>query len=208
MLVRRSPRRPDGSHRGRPRRHRPGPLGRGHRRVPLGADRRLGGARRHRGSCVDAGRRASPPICSRPTPTTWCFDGDAGRVPRGRHPGGADRPGTSSPPLGRREPARSSRLRLHGQAGRRSRSAPTWPWSRSTPRPGKVDARRASWQSTTPARILNPLLAEGQVHGGLAQGVAQALLEEVRFDDDGNPLTVHLRRLRGHLGGRAADVRA
>jgi carbon-monoxide dehydrogenase large subunit len=38
-------------------------------------------------------------------------------------------------------------------------------------------------------RILNPLLAEGQVHGGLAQGAAQALYEEVRFDDDGNPLT-------------------
>jgi carbon-monoxide dehydrogenase large subunit len=37
--------------------------------------------------------------------------------------------------------------------------------------------------------ILNPLLAEGQVHGGLAQGAAQALLEEVRYDDDGNPLT-------------------
>ena len=38
-------------------------------------------------------------------------------------------------------------------------------------------------------RILNPMLAEGQVHGGLAQGAAQALFEEVRFDDDGNPLT-------------------
>ncbi|MCX7621346.1 MAG: xanthine dehydrogenase family protein molybdopterin-binding subunit [Acidimicrobiales bacterium] len=37
--------------------------------------------------------------------------------------------------------------------------------------------------------ILNPLLAEGQVHGGLAQGAAQALLEEVRYDADGNPLT-------------------
>ena len=41
-------------------------------------------------------------------------------------------------------------------------------------------------------RILNPLLAEGQVHGGLAQGVAQALLEEVRYDDDGNPVTANL----------------
>lgn len=40
-------------------------------------------------------------------------------------------------------------------------------------------------------RILNPLIAEGQVHGGLAQGAAQALLEEVRFDDDGNPLTAN-----------------
>jgi carbon-monoxide dehydrogenase large subunit len=41
-------------------------------------------------------------------------------------------------------------------------------------------------------RILNPLLAEGQVHGGLAQGVAQALLEEVRYDEDGNPVTANL----------------
>jgi carbon-monoxide dehydrogenase large subunit len=37
--------------------------------------------------------------------------------------------------------------------------------------------------------LLNPLLAEGQVHGGLAQGTAQALLEEVLYDADGNPLT-------------------
>ena len=41
-------------------------------------------------------------------------------------------------------------------------------------------------------RILNPLLADGQVHGGLAQGVAQALLEEVRYDPDGNPITSNL----------------
>jgi carbon-monoxide dehydrogenase large subunit len=38
-------------------------------------------------------------------------------------------------------------------------------------------------------RILNPLLAEGQRHGGIAQGVAQALYEHVRYDDDGNPVT-------------------
>ena len=37
--------------------------------------------------------------------------------------------------------------------------------------------------------ILNPLLAEGQRHGGLAQGAAQAMLEEVCFDEDGNPTT-------------------
>ena len=40
--------------------------------------------------------------------------------------------------------------------------------------------------------ILNPLLAEGQVHGGIAQGVGQALLEEFAYDDDGNPLTGNL----------------
>jgi aerobic carbon-monoxide dehydrogenase large subunit len=37
-------------------------------------------------------------------------------------------------------------------------------------------------------RILNPVLAEGQVLGGIAQGVAQALFEEVRYDEDGNCL--------------------
>ncbi|MFO7270280.1 MAG: molybdopterin-dependent oxidoreductase [Sphaerobacter thermophilus] len=37
--------------------------------------------------------------------------------------------------------------------------------------------------------IMNPMLVEGQVHGGLAQGIAQALLEEVRYDDNGQLLT-------------------
>ena len=37
--------------------------------------------------------------------------------------------------------------------------------------------------------IMNPLIAEGQRHGGLAQGAAQALLEEVLYDEDGNPIT-------------------
>lgn len=37
--------------------------------------------------------------------------------------------------------------------------------------------------------IVNPLLADGQRHGGIAQGIAQALIEEVRYDPDGNLLT-------------------
>ena len=37
--------------------------------------------------------------------------------------------------------------------------------------------------------VVNPLLAEGQRHGGIAQGAAQAMLEEVVYDADGNPLT-------------------
>jgi len=41
-------------------------------------------------------------------------------------------------------------------------------------------------------RVLNPLLLEGQIHGGIAQGAAQALLEEVRYDEDGNPITSNL----------------
>lgn len=45
-------------------------------------------------------------------------------------------------------------------------------------------------------RILNPLLVEGQQHGGLAQGVAQALYEEVVFDPEGQPLTSTLADYR------------
>jgi carbon-monoxide dehydrogenase large subunit len=37
--------------------------------------------------------------------------------------------------------------------------------------------------------VLNPLLADGQRHGGIAQGATQALLEEMVYDEDGNPLT-------------------
>ena len=38
-------------------------------------------------------------------------------------------------------------------------------------------------------RIVNPLLVEGQQHGGIAQGTAQALWEQFVYDADGNPLT-------------------
>ncbi len=37
--------------------------------------------------------------------------------------------------------------------------------------------------------VLNPVIVEGQQHGGIASGIGQALYEEVRFDGDGNPLT-------------------
>jgi carbon-monoxide dehydrogenase large subunit len=37
--------------------------------------------------------------------------------------------------------------------------------------------------------VVNPMIVEGQVHGGLAQGIAQALYEEGVYDDDGNLVT-------------------
>ncbi len=40
--------------------------------------------------------------------------------------------------------------------------------------------------------ILNPLLVEGQRHGGIAQGVAQAIYESIEYDADGNPQTANL----------------
>ena len=40
--------------------------------------------------------------------------------------------------------------------------------------------------------VLNQMLVDGQIHGGVAQGVAQALYEEFVYDPDGNPLTTSL----------------
>ncbi|MBX3011934.1 MAG: xanthine dehydrogenase family protein molybdopterin-binding subunit [Caldilineaceae bacterium] len=38
-------------------------------------------------------------------------------------------------------------------------------------------------------RVINPMLVEGQVHGGIAQGVGQALLENAAYDESGNLLS-------------------
>jgi carbon-monoxide dehydrogenase large subunit len=38
-------------------------------------------------------------------------------------------------------------------------------------------------------RVINPMLVEGQVHGGVLQGVGQAVLEQVLYDDSGQPLS-------------------
>jgi carbon-monoxide dehydrogenase large subunit len=52
--------------------------------------------------------------------------------------------------------------------------------------------------------VINPLLAEGQVHGGVAQGIAQALFEEFVHDpDSGQPLTANLL---DYLAPSAADL--
>jgi aerobic carbon-monoxide dehydrogenase large subunit len=52
-------------------------------------------------------------------------------------------------------------------------------------------------------KVVNPLIVEGQVHGGIAQGVAQALYEEAVYDDDGNLLTT---TLADYLVPSAADL--
>jgi aerobic carbon-monoxide dehydrogenase large subunit len=51
--------------------------------------------------------------------------------------------------------------------------------------------------------VVNPLIVEGQVHGGLAQGIAQALYEEAVYDDDGNLVT---STLADYLVPSAADL--
>jgi carbon-monoxide dehydrogenase large subunit len=53
---------------------------------------------------------------------------------------------------------------------------------------GKVTLRRIVAVDDA-GTVLNPLIVDGQVHGGLAQGIAQALLEAFLYDEDGNPVT-------------------
>lgn len=45
------------------------------------------------------------------------------------------------------------------------------------------------WAVDDAGNIVNPMLAEGQRHGGLAQGIGQAIWEQVLYDDDGNLVT-------------------
>ncbi len=41
-------------------------------------------------------------------------------------------------------------------------------------------------------RLINPMIVDGQIHGGVAQGIGNALLEEIIYDDTGNILTATL----------------
>jgi carbon-monoxide dehydrogenase large subunit len=52
-------------------------------------------------------------------------------------------------------------------------------------------------------RIINPLLLDGQRHGGIAQGIGQALFEEMVYDSDGNPIT---GSLADYTAPSAADL--
>jgi carbon-monoxide dehydrogenase large subunit len=45
------------------------------------------------------------------------------------------------------------------------------------------------WVVEDCGRMINPLVVDGQVHGGVAQGIGGALLEELVYDDDGQMLT-------------------
>jgi aerobic carbon-monoxide dehydrogenase large subunit len=55
------------------------------------------------------------------------------------------------------------------------------------PGTGKVSVRRFIAVDDCGVRI-NPMIVEGQIHGGLADGVGMALMEVIAFDDDGNCL--------------------
>ncbi|MCP3469347.1 xanthine dehydrogenase family protein molybdopterin-binding subunit [Bradyrhizobium sp. CCGUVB1N3] len=51
--------------------------------------------------------------------------------------------------------------------------------------------------------VINPMLVEGQLHGGVVQGIGQALMEHVRYDESGQPIT---GSLMDYALPRAEDV--
>jgi carbon-monoxide dehydrogenase large subunit len=53
---------------------------------------------------------------------------------------------------------------------------------------GRVNIRRYVAVDDV-GKVINPLIVEGQVHGGVVQGIAQALFEEARYDEGGNLVT-------------------
>ena len=75
--------------------------------------------------------------------------------------------------------------------------------SRSTRRPASVELLDYVAVDDCGNQV-NPMIVEGQLHGGIVQGVAQALWEEAVYDDDGNLRNPTPRRLLRAVGGRGA----
>ena len=62
----------------------------------------------------------------------------------------------------------------------------------------------ATWISHDSGRLINPLIVEGQIEGAVALGIGSALLEEIRYDEAGQPLAGTLHGLGD--AARADDV--
>lgn len=73
-------------------------------------------------------------------------------------------------------------------------SAPSWPNGAQAceveidPQTGVAEVA-AIWSVDDIGRIINHMIVEGQIHGGIAQGIGQALYEHAAYDDDGQLLT-------------------
>ena len=126
------------------------------------------------------------------------------------HVAGTSDPSLSWEELAARAPATTSRLgelKVADEFG----APPTFPFGAHIAvvevdiETGKVELQRFIAVDDA-GTLINPLLAEGQVHGGVATGVAQALWEDFRYDEDGTPLSSTLRQLWLPLGRRAAVV--
>ena len=138
---------------------------------------------------------ASPAICSKPPRATSSS---------------ATAPSPSPAPTARSASSswRGARARRSDLPGRRARRRSTTPASAPptrTPSPTAATFAR-SRSIPTPAprrsarytvaddfgRIVNPLIVEGQIHGGIVQGIGQALMEEARLRPGERPAPVRL----------------
>ena len=166
--------------RDRPGRHRPDRYRRRHRRLALAAGRRCRACRR----CGRARRRArarrSPRTCSRRPTADIEFER--------RHDSASPAPTAASaiievaraPDAGRGSRPRRA-ARSFSRRSTPSPTAATSPRSRSTPTTGVIEIVRYTVVDDF-GKVMNPLLVEGQVHGGIVQGIGQALLEDAVYD--------------------------
>ena len=63
--------------------------------------------------------------------------------------------------------------------------------SRSIRKPARRKSSPTRW-SMTPARIINPMVVEGQLHGGVAQGIGQAMMEHAIWEPDSGQMISRL----------------
>lgn len=59
----------------------------------------------------------------------------------------------------------------------------------ATSRSARARRSAGAWPHAGCGTVVNPLIVEGQLHGGIAQGLGAALLEEIAYSADGQPLT-------------------
>ena len=195
-----------------PGRHRVGAVRPGHRRQP---QRRHPQRRRRRGRRRGArqGARDRRPPCSRRRPrTSRSTDGRIsvrgtpaqGDVDHRGRPHRLPQPGRRCRRAwrwgSRRRPATRRTPRSRG----RTRATPAS--CEVDPRTGEVDDAALRRQRGL-RRDDQPDVVEGQIAGGVVQGIGGVLYEHMVYDDDGNPLSDDVRRLPAADRGRGADHR-
>ena len=203
---RRPPRRPPGPGPAAPGRHRPGLLRLGHLGQPFGGDRRRRGrpGRRQRRRPAAAGGRAASWRPARPTSSLAAAP-----------PGSAATTRASIPIT---ELARMVHFQAHRLAEdlryaleARATFDPPGTFSNACHAamvvidPGTCAIRLHRYLVVEDCGVvINPVMVDGQVRGGVTQGVAAALLERVCFDADGQPWQRHADGLPG--ADRGGDV--
>jgi aerobic carbon-monoxide dehydrogenase large subunit len=122
-------------------------------------------------------------------PEDVVLDGDAGRF----HVAGAPRPALGWPELAERLESDGRLVELHVEHDYKA-DAGSFPFGAHLAvvevdtETGAVEVVRFVAVDDA-GHIISPTIAEGQVHGGIATGIAQALFEELAYDEDGNPLS-------------------